>query len=316
MGRRIPGTETRVAPTIPRVKYIPTFAEFLAARAPEQAHSSSELTAWVVYHDTVDAKVQAMLCDPLVLAAGFQGGVSEEVAQGFLESIFGPEWVEERFALADEREPGWLRFAHQRRELARRVFEFQTHPWFSDFVEYIRTNEVASALFEADVLHTLMRMPASVGRVTATNVKGQDYDAQIHVAEVGHIPIEVKYKQDDTPYRAATIQSTLKAAAGQLPKGQVGWLFIHIPTAWVGPQLEAEYGDVLYEALRQTSRVGAVSTAIDKPYVDDRRDKAGVSRVWHFWRHGKASEAMWDACLLLKKLLDMEMEFFAPHAPF
>lgn len=157
-----------------------------------------------------------------------------------------------------------------------------------------------------------MRMPASVGRVTETKVKGQDYDALIHLGEVGNVPIEVKHKQEDTPYSASTVHSTLKAAARQLPKGQVGWLFLHIPLAWMGPRLEAEYADVLHEALRQTSRVGAVFTAIDKPHVDDARGTAGVRRVWQFWGHEKASEAMWDACLLLKELLDAELDFVRP----
>jgi hypothetical protein len=298
------------------VKFIATFAEFLAATARERDPVSDVPRAWAVYNEAVYAQVQDMLHDPFIVASRWQGGLSEELAKGFLESIFGPEWVQERFAAADEREPGWLRFAHQRRELARRVFEFQSHPWFADFVDYTRTNEVASALFEADVLQTLMRMPASVGRVTETKVKGQDYDALIHLGEVGNVPIEVKYKKDDTPYSASTIHSTLKAAARQLPKGQVGWLFLHIPTAWVGPQLEAEYADILHEALRQTSRVAAVFTAIDKPHVDGIRGTAGVRRVWQFWGHEKASEAMWDACLLLKELLDAELALFAPHAPF
>ncbi|MFG3016370.1 hypothetical protein ACGFZB_39205 [Streptomyces cinerochromogenes] len=98
-----------------------------------------------------------------------------------------------------------------------------------------RTAEVASAIFEADVLQTLMRMPAGVARVTESGIKGQDFDGLLHVAEMGHIPIEVKYKQDDTPYSTNTIRSTIKGAVKQLPKGQVGWLFPAHPHGLGGP---------------------------------------------------------------------------------
>lgn len=110
--RETPGTGTDVAPTVPRVKFIATFAEFLAATARERDPVSDMPRAWAVYNEAVYAQVQDMLHDPFVVAGRWQGGISEELAKGFLESIFGSEWVEERFAAADERERGWLRFAH------------------------------------------------------------------------------------------------------------------------------------------------------------------------------------------------------------
>nr|WTB35252.1 hypothetical protein OG781_42495 [Streptomyces sp. NBC_00830] len=266
---------------------IPTFADFIETDWSRDFPGESDpLAQWAVYADRVHRGVQILLRDPVVMAAKAEAMVSEELAKELLAAIFGAEWVEKQFPLADQRESGdlsWVWPAHQRRELARRVFEFQSHPWFKDFVTYTRTAEVASAIFEADVLQTLMRMPAGVARVTESGIKGQDFDGLLHVAEVGHIPIEVKYKQDDTPYSTSTIRSTIKGAVKQLPKGQVGWLFLHIPTAWVGPRLEEEYAETLDEALRQTSRVSHVFTAIDKPSLDETRGKIRIHRVWDFY---------------------------------
>lgn len=293
---------------------IPTFATWLEAHPVR--NFSNEETAWAVYNDQQYRSVETAMLQPG--AAEDDSQVAMTAATTFLESVFGAAWVKRKFPLADQQEAfdPWQRQAHQRQELARRVYEFQSAPWFSDFLKYTRTNEVASALFEADVLQTLMCMPAGVTRVMESKIKGQDFDILLHLPKIGDIPVEVKYKQDNTPFAPSTILNTVKGAAKQLPKDKVGCLFIHIPTSWVGPGRGDEYADALYDALRSTSRIGVVFTAVDKPSRVPEQNKIHRCRVWDYYRHDSASQELWEAALLLRNLLDNEMTFFAPHAPF
>ncbi|MER6522625.1 hypothetical protein ABT246_38065 [Streptomyces sp. NPDC001553] len=296
---------------------IPTFATWLETNP---AHSfPNEETAWAVYNDRQHQSVEAFLLSPGALAAGGQVAVAEAAGTAFLESVFDSAWVRKKFPLADQREEfdPWMRQTRQRQELARRVYEFQTEPWYADFITYTRTNEVASVLFEADVLHTLMRMPAGITRVATSGVKGQDFDILMQMPN-GDIPIEVKYKPDDKPYTPSAIRNIVKGAAEQLPKGKVGWLFMHIPTSWVHPGFDDEYTDVLSEVVRAaTTRIGVVFTAIDKPSHMNDSGMTLHRRHWHYHRQPEsASQELWEAALLLRNLLNNEMDFFAPHAPF
>ncbi|MET9396110.1 hypothetical protein [Kitasatospora sp. NPDC002965] len=300
--------------------YLPTFAKFVRTDwARDHPGDCDTARQWAVYNDRVYREVQDVLQDPFIVAQRGQGIVAEELAKGILEAVFDAAWVEEKFPLADERDPAnprWIVKAYRRRELARRVYEFQSHPWFQDFVTYTRTNEVTSALFEADVLHTLMRMPGTVTRGTTTGSRGEDFDVHLELGTAGQVPIEVKCKQDGTPYSTATIRNTVKTAIKQLPKGHTGWLFLQLPASWVGPRLEEEYAQTLHDAIRQTSRIGAVLTAIDKPHLDVDRGTFRLNRDWHLLGHPDVPDPLWKAALLLKQLLDGDMDHFAPHAPF
>lgn len=113
-----------------------------------------------------------------------------------------------------------------------------------------------------------------------------------------------------------TIINTVKGAANQLPKGDKGFVFLRIPSFWVGPQLEDEFAGALAEATRQTSRVAAVITAIDKMHLNADATAGHVTRHHHFFRQHECPDAFWDACLHLKDLLDRELTHFAPSPPF
>ncbi|MGA5629851.1 hypothetical protein ACPCTH_33820 [Streptomyces cellulosae] len=295
---------------------IPTFAAWMEANQAQEF--PNEATAWAVYNDRVYRGMQALFAHPEVAENRQEAAVAEIAAVAFLESAFGAAWVREKFPLADRREElgPWVQQARQRQELARRVFEFQSERWFDDFLSYTKTNDVASAIFEADVLQTLMRMPAGIARVTESGVKGQDFDILLNLAHIGDVPVEVKYKQDDTPFSEATVRNTVKGAVKQLPRGRVGWLFIHVPTAWVRPGRSDEYHEALYEALRQTSRVGVVFTAVDKPFHDQEAGKIRHRRSWDLYKDDGASQELWEAALLLRDLLVKRWDFFAPRAPF
>lgn len=295
---------------------IPTFAAWLETNQTQDF--PNEETAWAVYNDRVYRIMQALLAHPEVRVNRREAVVAETAATSFLESAFGANWVKRRFPLADHREElgPWVQQARQRQELARRVFEFQSELWFADFLAYTKTNDVASAIFEADVLQTLMRMPAGIARVTESGVKGQDFDILLRLARIGDVPVEVKYKQDDTPFSEATVLNTVKGAVKQLPRGQVGWLFVHVPTAWVRPGRSDEYYEAIHEALRQTSRVGVVFTAVDKPSRDKEAGKIRHRRFWDLYKDDGASQELWEAALLLREFLERDWDFFAPRAPF
>ncbi|WP_330286794.1 hypothetical protein [Streptomyces sp. NBC_00576] len=295
---------------------IPTFAAWMETNRSQGFPNAA--TAWAVYDDRVYRGMQALLAHPEVVANRQEATVAEIAATAFLESAFGADWVKERFPLADHREElgPWVHQARQRQELARRVFEFQSEPWFADFLSYTKTNEVASAIFEADVLQTLMRMPVGITRVTESGVKGQDFDILLNLAHIGDVAVEVKYKEDDTPFSEATVRNTVKGAAKQLPRNQVGWLFIHVPTAWVSPGRGDEYHEALFEALRHTSRIGVVFTAVDKPFHDKKAGKIRHRRFWDPYKDEGASQELWEAALLLRDFLDKGWDFFAPRAPF
>ncbi|WP_405196327.1 hypothetical protein [Streptomyces anulatus] len=298
---------------------IPTFNDFLATDWARLHPGDTNADAqWAVYDQAVYERVQMMLTDPALQCS--EGAATDILAEDLLETFFDSEWVTKRFALADTRGLGdlrWLLPAHRRRELARRVYEFQSFPWFQHFIDHTRTNEVPSALFEGDVLSALMHLPATVTRNQTTGVRGQDFDVLVeHFGEQPRIPVEVKNKDDDAEFTDTAVRRILKKAATQLPGGEIGWVFLRIPSAWVGSRLEDEYDVMLHDAVRQTSKIGAVFTAIDKGHVDSERKTVSVNRVWHYFPRCDAPEPLWEASRNLYRLLEQGMDFLAPRAPF
>ncbi|WP_327411193.1 hypothetical protein OG458_42410 (plasmid) [Streptomyces sp. NBC_01281] len=295
---------------------IPTYADYLARQELQTRPSETDARVhWVRYEQSIHDLVRAMMADPHI--QGHQGWVTDILAEELLEAFFGRAWVTEKFAVADEEGLHRVLPAHRRRELARRVFEFQNFSWFQHFVDYIRTNDIPSALYEADVLAALMYLPGTVVRTEETGVTGQDFDILVdHHGGRPRIPVEVKNKDDGREFTANTVQKTVKKAATQLPKGEVGWLFLKIPTAWIGSRLENEYGEVLHDAVRQTSRIGAVFTAIDKVHPSPDGKKVAVSRRWHYFPSNTAPEALLKTSFDLYQLLERDLDFLAPKAPF
>ncbi|WP_435972284.1 hypothetical protein [Streptomyces sp. Qhu_M48] len=263
----------RVEATAPKVRgvtLIPTFNDFLTTDWSRLHPGDTTVHAqWAVYDQAISERVLMMLTDPVI--QGSERLATDILAEDLLETFFGPEWVAKRFALADTQglaDLRWLLPAHRRRELARRVYEFQSFPWFQHFVDHTRTNEIPSALFEADVLSALMHLPATVTRNQATGMKGQDFDVLVErLGGQPRIPVEVKNKDDDSALTDNAVRRILKKAATQLPEEEIGWVFLRIPSAWVGSCLEDGYHEMLHDAVRQTSKIGAVFTAIDKLHL-------------------------------------------------
>jgi hypothetical protein len=259
------------------------------------------------------------------------------VSEDIIKSHLGESWYIENIAGAmGERARDYLHWeaspqmqllsAHRVHELARRLYELQSFSWFERVLTNVHDRDDLSGVgFELDILQVLHFLVSIVTPQVSSGHKGEDYDISLQVTGL-RVPIEVKAKDDNTEYSANTIINTVKGAASQLPKGQKGFLFLRIPSFWVGAQLEDEYSDILLEATRQTSRIAAVITAIDKMHLNPEQTAGHVTRHHHFFRHPEAPQVLWDACCVLKELLERDLAtravdgisltLFAPIAPF
>ena len=301
---------------------IPTFAEFCADPQLLPPAADPEIAEWVAYDAAVYAMVQDILADPW--GRGRPGVMTDILAVDVLTSIFGEDWVKRHFDIPDrvalhEVAARRVQPVQRLRELARRLYEFQSYPWFEHYVAHVRANgDVASSLFEGDVLRTLMRLGARVERTVESGVKGMDFDITATFAGWDKpIPVEVKAKGEDTEYSANTVKNTLRTAAGQMPRGSAGWVFLRIPAAWVGPRLEEGYGEAVFEGVRQTSRIAAVFTAIDKVHVRADRRSAAVQRVWQYFPCPNAPDVLEKVGLDLYRFIEYDLDHhFAPSAPF
>jgi hypothetical protein len=118
-------------------------------------------------------------------------------------------------------------------DLARRLYQLQSFPWFGDLVHRVRTRDLSGAGFELDVAFVLHHLVAEVTPNEEAGQKGEDYD--IHLQVYGRdVPVEAKAKDDDTPYTEKTVINTVKGAETQLPKGSKGIVFVRIPSEWIG----------------------------------------------------------------------------------
>lgn len=302
---------------------IPTFAEFQAdPRNLPSLGGLDAITQWVAYDAAVYARVQDILADPW--AQGRQGAITDILADDVLTSIFGEDWVKRHFDIPDrvalhEVAVRRVQPVQRLRELARRLYEFQSYPWFEHYVAHVRANgDVASSLFEGDVLRTLMRLGARVERTVESGVKGMDFDITATFAGWDKpIPVEAKAKGEDTAYSANTVSNTLRKAAEQMPRGSAGWVFLRIPAAWVGPRLEEGYGEAVFEGVRRTSRIAAVFTAIDTIRLRSDRRSASVDRVWQYFPCPNAPDVLEKVGLDLYRFIEHDLDHhFAPSAPF
>jgi hypothetical protein len=159
-----------------------------------------------------------------------------------------------------------MKASHRTCELARRLYQLQSFLWFDQLLAKVRRDRLSGASFEPDVVWVLQILAQRVSARETQNRLGSDFDISADIGDLT-IPVEVKAKDDTTPYSSSTIIQTVRQAARQLLRGECGILFIRVPSAWIGGRLEAEYGDALIEGSRQTSRIGVVITAIDKPHI-------------------------------------------------
>jgi hypothetical protein len=130
-----------------------------------------------------------------------------------------------------------------------------------------------------------------------------------------YVPVEAKAKGDRTPWSKGTVVNTVKAAARQLPKGRTGLLLIRVPSAWIGPRLEAEYSEALAEGVRQTSRVGAIISVLDKVHLL-AGNSANVARHFDYFASHNCPDHIWDFCMRFRQYWDAGLTQMAPAPPF
>lgn len=307
---------------------VPTFAEWLDVHGLPDAPDLSDnrvTVAWLQYDQAVAQAIDEMRADPV--AGESVRALFDVLSEDIIDSHFGHGWFAEHVdgSASSDRARNYLRsdcppavrlLAAQRvHDVARRLYQLQSFPWFDQVIRRVRTRDFSGAGFELDVVFVLHHL---VGRVTPkdeSGQKGEDYDIHVQVHGLD-VPVEVKAKDDDTPYTDQTVINTVKSAATQLPKGSKGIVFVRIPTGWVGKELEDRYPDALAEATRQTSRVGAVITAVDKMALNEDETAGHVTRHYHFFNHDDCPDELWRVCLHSKEVLERDLTFFAPSPPF
>jgi len=211
-----------------------------------------------------------------------------------------------------------LRGAHRIRELARRIYELQSFPWFDDLILNLKKSSLSGGVFEADVAARMMSMPGSTALRPAVVGLSQNYDIGYELGEL-KLAVEVKTKDEDKPFNVKSVLNTIKQASEQLPGGDIpGVLFIRIPGAWVGPGFDDAYNDVLMRATGHghsaTSRIAVIFTAIDKVHLSGR--KGGVTRVFDHFKSVHCTDEVWRWARFLKALLDADLHQLGPRAHF
>ncbi len=305
---------------------LPTFQAFLLGEGIELRELSivDKDLLWSVYDAFIWQRVKELRSRPdLPVSVGV---LNQILAEQMIADHLGERWVQKHILnprLSDQAK-GYLDLGdhqllralslHRVQELARRLYQLQSFSWFEPVLDGVRTRKLSGAAFELDALWALQTTSPHVVAKSSSGAKGDDYDSFAVMGE-RLVPVEIKAKGDDTPWSNRTVINTVKAAAKQFPKGDVGLLFIRVPTAWVGPVLEAEYVNALAEGTRNTARIGAIITALDKPHLTSA-STASVSRHFDCFNAPDCPDYIWDFCLQFKSLQDAEVNYLAAQPPF
>lgn len=305
---------------------LPTFARWLGEFGLPDAPKDQQVTiAWLQYHQTIAASVDEMKADPI--SGANLRGLLDALSEDIIDSHLGSGWFKTHVdgSASSNQTHDYLRFdgppavrllaAHRVHEVARRLYQLQSYPWFDEILRRVQKQGLSGAGFELDIVFLLHNLLASVTPRKEVGIKGEDYDILLQVGGL-EVPVEAKTKDDGTAYTNATVIDTVKQAARQLPKGSNGVVFLRIPSGWVGPSLAETYPDALAEATRQTTRIGAVITVIDKRHLNEDKTTGNVTRHYDYFKHEKCPGQLWDACLLLKAALEQGFSIFSPPPPF
>lgn len=201
-------------------------------------------------------------------------------------------------------------------ELARRLFELGQEHFADLLIDNLRRRDLEGAAFEADVVRMLVSWRAVINLRDEKRTKGDDYDIDVWLTPKTPWAIEVKTRQDSSPYTAKHLLKTLDRARGQLPPKGIGGIFMKVPTPWItDPDYTNNHEAEVIAFLNQTSRVHIIVLVWDvwtpKP--------SGTGWTWdRAHRIFKAPQI--DPCL--SGLADFYQriwggpDLFAPNAPF
>jgi hypothetical protein len=195
--------------------------------APDLSEYDRVTVAWLQYHQAVAHRVDEMRKDPV--AGENVRALFDVLSEDIIDSHLGHGWFAEHVngSASSDQTRNYLRFdgppavrllpAQRVHDLARRLYELQSFPWFDDAVRRVRTRDLSGAGFELDVAFLLHHLVAGVTPKEEAGKKGEDYDIHLQVFGLD-VPVEAKAKDDDTPYNEKTVINTVKGAASQLPQ--------------------------------------------------------------------------------------------------
>jgi hypothetical protein len=186
-------------------------------------------------------------------------------AELFVAQVLGDQWVDNRLAayngLTTEEH---VRFKYQLWRLGRLLFDLQSYDFFGGIVADVKQRDLLGALFEAEVVRLLMQLPTRTTLRVPQGQKGLDYDIDFGGSRL-QLAVEVKAKDETTPFTAATVRNTLQTAREQLPRDGLGLIFLRVPYAWTSdPEYAAGIDAPVEWLLRNTSRVQAVVLVWDE----------------------------------------------------
>lgn len=190
------------------------------------------------------------------------------VAFGVIGTILGQQWLTTNlnpatgpeyflFQSSDDSVGAYVR-QHRILQLRRHLYQLQHLPDFDGLVQNLRTRSLVGACAELQVAYLLTQNGHPVRFVLPTGTRGKDFD-QVVFYRGSEISIEVKAKDDRTPYTKSSLLASIKSARQQLPSPGPGVVFVHLPTEWTeDDRFIGEVDAVVDLVLRNSKRMNAL----------------------------------------------------------
>ncbi len=190
-----------------------------------------------------------------------------------IRHFFGRQWCEDHIIqdAAHSRPGGFLRldftpgFEGERKtsrvlDFAETLFNLQHVDGFDDRVDQMRAGQVEATFAEFDFARFLYLHDIAFEFVTASGVKGKDYDFGIEYADGRDACADAKCRLEGTEVRADTVKNSLnKARANNLPPDKPGIIFVKVPQIWLEQEdVRKSIYSVVEAFLRNTGRVVSV----------------------------------------------------------
>jgi hypothetical protein len=192
-----------------------------------------------------------------------------------LKKVMGREWVQQHVTPEIERpkDPFFRqKFSTPEEQsewsyrilcLANLFYELVDVPGLQGRIADLRTKSIEQVVFELRMAERLIESGHHVHFVVPKNTKGTDYDLDVWIAKQ-RVAVEVKCKQDDTPFSDGTLRSTFAKARSQLPKELPGVLMMKLPRPWFEDEtIREELWKAVTGFLWNTQRVNVVIAYYD-----------------------------------------------------
>jgi hypothetical protein len=201
-------------------------------------------------------------------------------ADQMLRHWLGDDWVDKntnfknphRFLANREGEVGSWRFETLYVDLAELLLNLQEVKGFEHQLAKLKT-DLVTAIPELQAARYLFLSAIPFEFIDPQ--PGLTYDAEM-LLEGAKMPCEMKRKVDGTtPSRKTVLNRLRHARRKQLPKGVVSVVMLGVPQSWIDhPEGKIEISEGVEEALRRTTRIGAVIVHWEQQKVNE----AGLQR--------------------------------------